>query len=81
MLTLLFVGLFFAFLSAAVLVKIARRARRFSHDQPLSDVPIGRVWLGRVIPEDPRHALVTAVVVSALEHIKQLAEMDPRGSA
>jgi hypothetical protein len=66
MLTLLFVGLFFAFLSAVVLVRIARKARRFSDDQPMSDVPIGPVWLGRVIPEDPHHALVTAVVVSAL---------------
>ena len=66
MLTLLFSALFFVFLSAVVLVWIARRARSFSHEQPLSDVPIGPVWLGRLTPVDPLHALATAVVVSAL---------------
>jgi hypothetical protein len=66
MLTLLFVVLFFASITAVVLVRIGRMTRQFSLSKPLSDVPIGPAWLGRVIPADPLRALVTAVVVSAL---------------
>ena len=65
MLTLLFVAIF-VFFGFVVFGKIGTKGTLFSQDRPLSDVPMGPVWLGRLIPADPRHAMGTAVVVSAL---------------
>jgi len=41
-------------------------AQRASDRKPLSSAPMGPAWVGRLLPTDPTHAFVTAVVVAAL---------------